>query len=284
MKKFFKTIILLTVTSLILLAAFSCSVISPLPDYAGDALKVDKSTGYFKEDITYKIADGSNTWEWNFYADGRYDYTQKTWDSIDEAWEQTAGKKGTYSWDPETLLLTQTYTEDWDSVEEQYSERTDYPNIRKFEAYFTSINWYGTGSVYKLDENIENQWTNTYLSTYDDEWEYSDTESITVDVDSSIYSGESSYISKFEGDETYKEEEETNGSIENIFPEGTKFKRGNTITVYVSIKTKDRTWDPALDWSEWSTFDVEKTTITLLHMGDFVIVNPSNTALRGFEK
>ncbi len=283
MKRKSKSFLLLSVIALLIITAFSCSLFSALPDYAGEEVKVDKDTGFFKEDMTYKRASPPYTYEYSFKADGTYEYIRMYWNSTDEEWEHNSGLKGTYSWDPDTLVLNKIYTKLWDNTAQEYFEPASYPYEVEYLSYFTTTNYYGEYEVYKQDETDETVWTATYSSSYEDTSKYSETVSFTYNEDAMTFSYTESSTESYEGEFTDKDESESSGTIISVFPEDTKFKRGNTVTVTMSGTSKSRDWDPVDDWYDWSTPSTYQDSQTMLHMGDFIIMNPTTESMRTLE-
>ena len=278
MKKKFKILTAAAITILLFSALFSCNLFSPLPDYAGNTLSVD-ADGHFKEDIIYKYADGSTTYEWKYLNNGNYEFIVTQLSGT--TWEQTNGVTGTYSWDPKTLLLSKTLNKAWDGT--SYIEPANYPLKQTGEAYFTSTVLYDYGEVYKKSET-ENTWEYTITDNYDNGDKEIETESFVIDIDGLTYNRAYLNTESDSTDFTYKKEEKTTGTIASIFPEGVKFKKGETATFYVSLNEITRYWDTVNDeWLDWSTGTEEKYSQTLLHAGDFIIHDPSNDAARSLE-
>ncbi len=283
MKRKSKSLLLLSVIALLIITAFSCSLFSALPDYAGEEVSVDKDTGFFKEDMTYKYATGSYTIEYIFKADGSYEFIQMAWNSTDEKWEQAGGEKGTYSWNPDTLVMNATGTKTWDGFAEEYVEPEDYPRNSEGLFYFTTTNIYFEGQVYKQDETDETVWTMTYSSSYEDTTKSSETVSFTYNEDAMTFSYTESSTDSYEGEFTDKDESESSGTIVSVFPEDTKFKKGNTVTVMMSGTSKSRDWNPGDEWGDWSDPSTYQDSQTMLHMGDFIIMNPTTESMRTLE-
>ena len=194
--------------------------------FMGSFLNVD-GLGHFKEDILYTY--GNSTY--SYKADGSYeviifDYENKGEDwnfnnVISEGWVQSGGSRGTYSYDPKSMVIIESETEGFDGYE-WVSDADEF----KYTAYFTKTEF---GNAYLLQE--DGTWVGTRRNKYRDNdfvyW-YDYTYTYTISDSALVYH----YLRKVEvpGWSAIDYESDYVYEILNLFPEGKKFKSGNTVT------------------------------------------------------
>ncbi|MBN2651955.1 MAG: hypothetical protein JXR63_06190 [Spirochaetales bacterium] len=113
----------------IILALASCSVFN---DIAGSKIIAIDSEGHFKEDLRYQ----SDQTIWKFNADGTFEEIGIRNSSTPANYDQTSGRKGTYSFNPKTYMLTITTTYTWSLLESRYNLReSQYAEVASAQFY-----------------------------------------------------------------------------------------------------------------------------------------------------
>jgi len=105
MKKLAYSLLIAVAAGALLLSACESSIWS-----RSDTEIAFNSSGYVTQDVTYTY-DGRDTETYS--ADGTYEVVRKAWDATSSTWKQSAGDKGTYSYDTDILMLTINYTQKW---------------------------------------------------------------------------------------------------------------------------------------------------------------------------
>ena len=134
-------------------------------------------------------------------------------------------------------------------------------------------------------ETVDNQWifdmTTTIQNTSSSVW----TQTLTVNADASTFVL-NNLSTGFDdtGTQTSGSETETSGTF-TIFPADAKWKKGNSVTVMVTIDlTKTKGWNNTVanDWDAAYTEDNDQLIVSyaFAHMGDYVIQPPSFTITR----
>jgi len=259
----------------------SCSLSSPLPGILGDEVRVDKETGFFKEDMEYTYNAGTQYYTYTFTATGAYTYNLFSWNAAEGEWEQDAGVKGSYIYNPDNMILSLLITEEYDVSSGEWTAPVWTPYIKSWHAYFTTVNWYGRGRVFPADQEKENSWSYTY--SYEDAEKEIFTETTVITMVPEPEGSFSELISSINSNTTGewdKDEVQTAGTVMALYPAGTKFRKGETVTFSVTAEKTIRDWDPDTGWDEWSVPAEERQSRTYLHMGDFLIYSPSLAAGR----
>lgn len=283
MKKTVKRTIMITVMVLAILGFVGCSLFSALPSILGTVLAFT-SDGRVKEDITYTR---SLFQQYTFGSDGTYTYGFYSWDTATESWYMSNGRRGTYTFNTDTYILTLTITDDYDittGTSGAWAPETWYPTTSTFPAYFTSQNWYDDGLVSVADADTDNQWN--YAYTYTDADNDDETLTVTTTVNPEIggaVSINTDYVESPSGVDDYKEETRETGVIDNLFPTDTKFKKGDTVTAQFVTEASFRSWTPTLGWSTATTSTLAYD-YTLVNLGDVVLLNPDLDPARVLEE
>ena len=147
------------------------------------------SSGHVTKDVTYTY-DGKDTETYS--AGGTYEDVQKAWDATSSTWKQSAGDKGTYSYDTRIRMLTINYTQKWNGgINGSYVTLTSGSTDTKTDSWnqvLGSTNEYpaylGSGGAYVQTENV----------TYWDGTSETGTWTITVPADLSIYAYTTEYV------------------------------------------------------------------------------------------
>ena len=276
-----KKIISIIAISILLLASctfFSSTfggIFTPAIPWLGAVLTVD-SSNHFKEDIVYRSGQSTYT----FGSDGTYEYKYERYEDAGEDWDgdglsgedwvMTSGKKGTYTWDAETMILERIITREEDQGEfVLLSDKT----TQRETMYFTESHW---GEAAAQSSSDKNQWITTYERSVQNGSTYTWDVTVTINISSGSYKYEySSHNKNADGDTTSRYMEEVTGTYE-ILPEGTKFVRGNQMTVLATITLyRDRSYDTVNDeWNSWvEDNDQYKESRPIVHMGSFIIAD-----------
>lgn len=283
MKKAVKRAILIAVMVLAVLGFAGCSLFSGLPSILGTVLAFTND-GWLKEDVTYIR---TLLQRYTFGSDGTYTYGFYQWDTATESWYMFDGRRGTYMYNTDTYILTLTITDDYNitsGTSGAWAPLTYYPMTFSFPAYFTSQNWYDDGMVSVADPDTENRWNYNY--TYTDADEDNETTTVTITVTPEIggaVSINTDYVYSPGGVDAYKEETRETGTIDNVFPADTKFKKGETITAQFVTEASYREWYSATGWTTASTSTIAYD-YTLVHLGDIVLLNPDLDPARVLEE
>ena len=267
-----KHVLRLALVSLVVLALGGCFLFGPpVLDYAGRGLPVD-SDGHFKEDIVYRTGQATYT----FYANGIYEWTYEEYDG--SRWEVTSGSRYDYSYDPDALTLTRDYTHFYDGSQWQTGS---YSRESTVSAFFAEHKFYWFESVMVADPDTDNTFVYTYSETYEGE-ESNDSMTFSYDPDALTWN------MAFNGDyfndtgtKVYEDEGEASGTF-TTFPEGTKLRCGNTVTVrIIQQESRYREWDSVSGWTPWAeSTDQSISTEVVTHMGDFLLFD-GETSYRG---
>ncbi|RKX83473.1 MAG: hypothetical protein DRP58_08705 [Spirochaetes bacterium] len=255
-------------------------------------MKVD-SNGHFKEDATYK--DGENTQ--TYRVDGTFEeigmrYEKDGEDEDDdgflgEGWVPRYGNKGTYVYNPETMVMTWTLSSYWNREDTKegawglYSEDENFVSkTNKRTQYFAEsmiCNVYFSDT--EADTWVYNDiWTDVYLNDEDTEethlWNYRETYLL-----SATNFKEKRQDWQTRSDSTKEElrgEWIRGGKIQNTFPANTIFEKGNTVT-FQYIRDVDTSQD--YNWDDDELYDVVDNldgdlryrSETFHHFGDFIV-------------
>ncbi len=230
---------------------------------------VPDEAGYFKEDITYSLSGAIQV----FYADGNYLYENYEWDPVSLEYVRDEGESGTYSWNPETMVMTQKQlknyvqaTDTWEDISET-SERT---------MYFTTVCF---GNAFVYSEN--NSWESSTLVEYNDGSYDTDSYQMTLDSETYILKREDlSYDNN--GVLTSGWNSERNCEVSGMFPEGVAWESGNRVIFNLTeTLDRDRNYDSiSSSWGAWDINDLDIYQMIFLNMGNFFCI-PNPSAMRG---
>lgn len=261
---------LYVITLFAVLAAASCELFSSEIGVTGmGKMLVPDEEGHFKEDLVYSLSGAS----YSFYANGEYLYEFFEWDSVTSDYVLDEGWSGTYSWNPETMVLTENQlkdyvqaTETWEDLIET-SERT---------MYFTTVN-FGEAFVFREENSWEYE---TFVQKADGSYD-TDSYLITLNSDTYIYKRmDLSYDSTGLLDSGWDGERECD--ISGLFPEGITWEQGNCVIFNLTeTLDRDRNYDNLS--SAWGTWDINSLNIfqiRFLNMGSFFCI-PNSAAMRG---
>jgi len=276
MRKLFSSSVLFISLSLI-----SCSLSSPLPGILGSEVRIDKETGHFNEDLEYIYNDGGQYYSYTFSADGGYAYTLFSWDTGSEEWITDSGLRGSYIYNADTMVLSILINEEYTLSSAEWTAPVWAPYIKTWHAYFTTANWYGKGRVLIADTEEENKWF--YVYTYEDAEQetYSETCELTLTPEpggpfKKLITG----VNADTTGEWDKDQTQISGTVVSLYPEGTKFRRGDTGTFSLDTEKTIQDWNPDTDWGGWSEPVTERLSKTYLNMGSFLILSPTLAAGR----
>ena len=247
----------------------------------GNLLEVDED-GHFLEDIIYI----GGAWEDTYSSDGTFEISNQAYEGAGEdydndgvtreGWVFNGGNRGTYSWDPESLVLTEnneSYNsgDGWnDSIWTQESTWV-FLEHRKTTAY--------------LSEG-KNTWTHWYRNYNEDgEFDWRGGSSYTINSKTIEYTSFSYDVDEDDWSEDLRYEYKRTCEIIDSFPEGVDFSEGNTLTFQArEIMRKRRDYDyDAGQMADWVEEEIlYGTSFTWHHMGDYLIW-ASAYAARGFE-
>ncbi len=273
----------------IVLAAFlftltSCGLFSPLADYLGVMLKVD-GNGHFKNEITYRLNDDT----YRFTPEGTVEYYDESYEDagedhdgdgqVGEGWVITTGYKGTYTWNKDNFILTEIVSQgilngEWSNVTNQSTYTTP--------MYFTETRY---GIVYI--ETGENVWQAIYTTDIQNTSTEIEEETLTIT--------EASYEYHYKSEEKNTAGTAIDGfevissGTYTLFPDGVKWKKGNTVTVLATITLEKYKWFDNTAANAWDpTFtednDQSRESINLFHAGSFIVYFPRVTAYRSIPR
>ena len=122
------------------------------------------SNGFVKTTVTYTYHSGSTDELLTFSTDGTYEDVGMNWDGPSSSWKQVWGDKGTYSYVPDTRMLTVNFTQTWSGgVTGSYvplnSSSTGFFETDAYLAVFGSDNFYqtvltGSNGAYTSTEKV----------------------------------------------------------------------------------------------------------------------------------
>ncbi len=291
----------LTGLTLLFLLLSGCSIFI---DSSNGRLLPVTSEGWFRTDIVYHV---SSSLSYSFLADGRYlletltyegEGQDKDKDSItNEGWVLFSGVRGTYSFDPEMMLMTlnlssrygtpggnQAYI--WIPQTNANSTVRQVFNAVPLEHayYFNSIS-----SMKVLTNQNNGSWAGMYRESY-----YNGTNSLTsfkvtvnISQNSLKAANPNTYLYAPDGTLISGTEYDYTSRIDSLAPDGVSWQPGQTVTFHVTA-TADmkRTYTPST-WSAWGynsgwvPGDQELNIITCAHMGDYMVVTPDTSSLLG---
>ena len=277
-----KSIIIVLVACIFLSCSFFGTLSVPVIAYLGRILTVD-SSNHFKVDVVYRTGNS----EYTFGSDGTYTYVRNTYEDAGqdsdgdglsgEGWVMSNGHSGTYTWDPETMVLERIIDKD--------ESRGEFVLLENKETYKSTM--YFTESKYGMAA--------VQSATDQDQWLYSEETAVqngstttfdlvaTINTDATSYKEESTTLTVDNaGDTTYGDMDERTGTYV-ILPEGTKFNKGNQVTFLLTTTlSKDKDYDTVNDvWSNWvEDNDQYKESMSITHMGKFIIMENSVFSFR----
>ena len=255
---------------LVLLLLSSCSVVGPmfgiLPDSTmGVLLSVD-SDGYFREEIQYDFGDWKIIYRTNgTFSEYQYDYSETAGEII-----ETGVYDGTYSWNKDTYVMQYYFDTYTDYVDDLVYEQ-DYTG--ELTKYFTNTN---AGDAYLLTTDGGNTWERSRTYEYADGSIRTITYSYTITSTSISYE----YLNEYRdsaGNIVSGSTAEIEYDIINIYPEGTEWKSGQSVTFTVD-ETLDRYADITSEGTgAWTDYSLERTRLNMGNAGDFMFFNSAST-------
>ncbi|MBI9106146.1 MAG: hypothetical protein JEZ04_05325 [Spirochaetales bacterium] len=272
---------LIIITALVFLVFLTACPVSP-PAIMGDEPLV--WDGHFISDEVFD----SGAWVDTYRADGSYEVVRKEWDSTTEAWVQSWGARGTYTYDSETFLMTRTATEhwgwgdsdDWVVLADFYAEQEDvtaWSIIDSFTVYITSNGMYAVYKAAAVADTWEYKWNYEHKETSGGIEEiYLDSSVKTYKITGTEFMLSQLNTTKFHDAEIAitTGEREKGGSVYRLAPTGVTWQKGNTVTFwYTELVNRDRRYDWEADamgeWRDWTYNDIRSQT--MIHMGDFIL-------------
>ena len=282
MKKRNERLIRVSAIVLIISAFTGCSLFTPLPSILGKPVKVKEETGYFEEKLVYTQSNGAGYELYTFDTNGFYSYEFYSWDSTEEMYTRFSGDRGSYSWDPDTLICQLTINSEYNDFTDEWAATLECPYTETFPAYFTDINWYGKDSVLIQDDSNERLYVITYTTADAEGDAYKYTVNVQINNDQVGVPFEV-FVEEENSNETGitdKDETEFIGTILGVFDSGKQAGKGAVTTFQIEFSVIHRDWDPETEWGEWSLPYEYQDFRTFLDMKTFLIENPSISAAR----
>lgn len=235
MKKIKRTTFFIAALMLFVTVVLStgCDLFNKYPAEAGSPVKVDDSL-HVMENMEY------HKWGevFTLRTDGTYELVQYYNTSTTEPAKPNWGISGTYTYDPETFVLSRTVTSEYDDGTESWVAVGD--NETKSisqKLYFTEHSY---GMIYT---KTDNSWVNVDtwsgqedLNDPETAWRYTTTYTYTISAGSGGFQySRVSVSSDLGSNEDTTVTIETRAGDAEMFPAGITFEKGNNVTVRANI-------------------------------------------------
>ncbi len=222
-----------------------------------------------------------------FNSDGTYEHIGKEWNSTTEAWEQTSGSIGTYTYDKDAYLMTLTNEQKWDwgdgegyvDLSEEVESESDLSSRSVTDTYTWYITDNGLYNAYLVQSDGSWKCESAYTHTDNwsgDEYGYHDKSVRIWEISGNeiMYSMVNSFRDDLDAAFQATYQKEYGGNVRRLAPTDVVWEAGETVTFYYGNDVnRDRRWDEvAGEWGGWiDNSNGDTWTRTFVHLGDLML-------------